>query len=259
MRFVTLVSRRALAMLFVCFGVTLVAFVLTHLVPGNPVAAALGTRAYSDPAIVNAYRETYGLNRPLPVQYGIYLVHLIYGDFGRSLVTGQPVGTDLVERVPASLELALYAMLLATLVGLPLGVLAAVRRGSRLDRALTLLSIGGIATPLFWVGLMFLYLFSFVLGIAPSNGRLSPGVVPPSTIPGLYTIDSVLTGDWATLGGALHHLFLPALVLSLPNTGVILRFTRSAVLEVIGREYITEARAKGLPQRSVLVRYVLRA
>ncbi len=246
-------------MLALCLGITLIAFVLTHVVPGDPVAAALGPKAYSYPTIVKAYREAYGLNEPLPVQYAVYLGHLLHGDLGVSLITQQPVATDLLERIPASFELALYAMIIATAVGVPLGVLAAVRRGSRLDQGLTIGSLGGLATPSFWVGILAIYFFSYVLRIAPSTGRLSPEVFPPPQITGLYTVDALLAGDFPTFLDALHHVILPALVLALPSGAVLLRFTRSAVLEVLNNDYVTAARAKGLPRLSILLRYTFRA
>jgi peptide/nickel transport system permease protein len=256
--FVRLLLRRAAATLFLCVGITFIAFVLTHLVPGDPVAATLGLKAYSDPGIVKAYKAAYGLDKPLPVQYEVYLSHLLHGDLGRSLLTHQAVATDLSTRIPASLELGILAMSIAAAIGLPLGVLAAVRRGSRLDQALTIASLGGIATPSFWIGLIALYVFSFVLQIAPSTGRLSPGLLPPPHVTGMYTIDSLLVGDPATFVDALHHLILPALVLATTNVAVLLRFTRSAVLEVINNDYVTAARAKGLPRAMVIQRYALR-
>lgn len=256
---VRLLIKRALAMVVVTFGISLVAFLLTHVVPSDPVAANLGVRAASNPQVRAAYMARYGLNGPLPVQYWVYLVHLLHGDLGMSQVTRRPVTTDLVQFVPASIELGLLAMTWALIVALPLGLIAAMRRGSVLDSVLNVVSLFGISTPSFWVGLLALLLFSFILGIAPGSGRLSPGVVPPPTVTGMYTVDSLLSGDMSTFWDALHHLILPASVIAFSLFGVLQRFTRTAVLEVIQNDYITAARAKGLKGTTVLVRYVLRA
>ena len=257
--FVRLLLRRALATLVLCFGVTLVAFVLTHLVPGDPAAANLGLRALADPAIVKNFREQYGLDKPLPVQYELYLSHLLHGDLGISQLTHRPVATDLAQFVPASFELGLLAIVLALAIGVPLGMVAAVHKDSWLDNTLSLISLGGVSTPPFWVGLILLYVFAFVLQIAPGSGRLSPGALPPPHVTGMYTIDSLLVGDVGTFGDAIHHLILPASVLAIGGIGILLRFTRSSVLEVIQNDYVTAARAKGLPPMRVLLRYTLRA
>ena len=257
--FVRLLFRRAIATVILCFGITLVAFVLTHLVPGDPAAANLGLRAMANPAIVEAYRAEYGLDKPLPVQYEFYVSHLLHLDLGVSQLTHRPVATDLRQFVPATFELGILAMSIALAIGVPLGLVAAVHKDSVVDQTLSLVSMGGISTPPFWVGLIALYIFSFVFQIAPGSGRLSPGALPPPTVTGMYTVDSLLVGDIGTFGDALHHLILPALVLAIGGVGVLLRFTRSAVLEVIQNDYVIAARAKGLPSTRILLRYTLRA
>jgi peptide/nickel transport system permease protein len=199
------------------------------------------------------------LDKPLVVQYEVYVSHLLHGDLGRSQLTRRPVATDLEQFVPASFELGVLALAMATMVGVPLGLVAALRRGSLLDHVMRLVFLGGISTPAFWVGLIALYVFSFVLQIAPFSGRLSPGFLPPPHTTGLYTIDSLLAGDIDTFGDAVHHLILPAAVLATSTVGVLQRFTRSAVLEIIHNDYITAAKAKGLPPSRILVRYTLRA
>jgi peptide/nickel transport system permease protein len=251
--------RRIAAMVVLSFGISVVAFLLTHLVPGDPVIANLGLRAASNPTVRAAYMARYGLDKPLPVQYEIYATNLLHGDLGQSQLTRRPVTTDLKQFVPASVELGLLAMLIATAVGLPLGLIAAVRRGSILDSALNVTSLFGISTPSFWVGLIGLFIFSFYLNMVPGSGRLSAGALPPPTVTGMYTIDSLLTGDLATFGDAVHHLLLPAVVIAISLFGVLQRFTRSAVLEVINNDYITAARAKGLSGARILLRYTLRA
>ena len=254
-----LTVRRLGAMVVLAFGITLVAFVLTHSVPSDPVRANLGARAAANPVIRKAYMQRYGLDKPLPVQYVIYVENLFHGNLGISQTTGQSVTKDLAETLPASVELGLVAVILSTVVGVPLGLLAAVRRGTFLDSALKVTSLAGMAAPSFWVGLIGIFLFSFVLHIAPSSGRLDPGILPPPHITGMYTLDALLAGDVGTFLDALRHLILPAAVLSLALFGVLQRFTRAAVLEVLENDYVTAARAKGLSGRSVLVRYAFRA
>jgi peptide/nickel transport system permease protein len=257
--FLRLFVRRAIAAVILCIGITLVAFVLTHVIPGNPAAANLGIKGIADPARVQAYNAEYGLDKPLPVQYELYLSHLLHLDLGVSQVTHRPVLTDLEQYVPASFELAVLAMTIAIAVGVPLGLVAATHKDSALDQTISLVTLTGLSMPPFWVGLIAIYVFSFVLGIAPGSGRLSPGAVPPPTITHLYTVDALLAGDLGTFLDALHHLILPALVLAVGGIGVLMRFTRSAVLEVLQSDYIVAARAKGLSSGRILLRYTLRA
>jgi peptide/nickel transport system permease protein len=240
-------------------GVTLVTFVLTNLVPGDPVAANLGQRAAENPATVAAYRAHYGLDRPLPVQYATYLGNLVRGDLGESQQTHRPVLTDLQSAVPATLEIAIGAIVLSVLIGVGFGVIAAVRRGQLADSALRVVSLVGISVPTFWLALVAFYVFSFQLDLAPGSGRLAPATTAPPHVTGLYTLDALLVGEWETFGDALAHLMLPTLVLTLYTVGLLTRFTRSAVLEVLEQDYVRSARAKGLPGRTVLFRYVLRA
>jgi peptide/nickel transport system permease protein len=253
-----LLRRLAVSALLIV-GVTLVTFVLTNLVPGDPVAANLGQRAAENPETVAAYRAHYGLDRPLPVQYATYLGNLVQGDLGESQQTHRPVLTDLQSAVPATLEIAIGAIVLSVLIGVGFGVVAAVRRGRLADSALRLVSLVGISVPTFWLALVAFYVFSFQLDLAPGSGRLAPATTPPPHVTGLYTLDALLAGEWETFGDALAHLMLPTLVLTLYTVGLLTRFTRSAVLEVLEQDYVRSARAKGLPRRTVLFRYVLRA
>jgi peptide/nickel transport system permease protein len=257
--FIRLVFRRAVAAIVLCVGITFVAFTLTELVPADPVAANLGDRVLDSPSIVAAYKAEYGLDKPPPVRYVIYLSHLLRGDLGRSQVTTRPVATDLGQFIPATLELAILAMLIATAIGVPLGLVAAAYRESAIDEMLRVLSLFAISMPAFWVSLIALLIFSFSLGIAPSSGQLSPGATAPPHVTGMYLIDSLLVGDLDTFGDALHHVILPALVLAIGILGVLQRFTRASVLEIINSDYITGARAKGLPAPRILMRYTLRA
>lgn len=245
--------------MFLGLGITFVAFVLTELVPGDPAAANLGQRAIADPAAVQSFRERYGLDKPLPLQYVVYLQHLVGGDLGQSEQSHRPVRTDLSEYVPATAELAVASILIAFTLGITLGVLAAVRRNRLTDQVLRVISLGGISVPTFWLALVALYVFFFKLGWAPGSGRLDPGVLPAPHVSRLYTVDALLAGQFDVLGNATQHLILPACVLAAYNVGLLTRFTRSAVLEVVNNDYVLAARAKGLPERTVILRHVLRA
>ena len=253
------VMRRLAALVGLSIGITLIAFVLTQLVPGDPIRSNLGQLAQSDPQVVAAFRHHYGLDRPLPVQYLRYLGNLVQGDLGESQQTHAPVRHDLAQFVPATAELALTSMLVAVVFGVGLGILAAVRRNRLTDHLLRFVSLGGISVPTFWLALICLYVFFFKLNLVPGAGRLDPGVFAPPHVTGLYTFDALVAGQWATLWDALRHLVLPALVLALFNVGLLTRYTRSAVLEVIEDEYVQAARARGLPERTVVFRYALRA
>jgi peptide/nickel transport system permease protein len=252
------VLRRLVALVFLSLGITLVAFVLTELVPSNAVATNLGEQAAADPAAVAAFRHHYGLDRPFPVRYAIYLDHLVHGDLGQSTLTHGPVTHDLGQFIPATGELALYSILFASVVGIAFGVIAALRRNRPTDHALRVASLAGISMPTFWIALVALYIGFFRLGWFPGAERLDPGVSPPPSVTGLYTIDALLAGNWGLFVQALHHLVLPALVLAAFNVSLLTRFTRSAVLEVIGNDYVRAARAKGLPERTVVLRYIVR-
>jgi peptide/nickel transport system permease protein len=240
-------------------GITLVVFVLTQLVPSNAVATNLGEQAAADPAAVAAFKAHYGLDKPLPVRYGLYLKHLVQGDLGQSSLTHDAVTHDLAQFIPATAELALYSIVIAAFFGITFGVIAALRRNRPTDHVLRVVSLGGISMPTFWIALVALYLGFFKLGWFPGADRLDPGVLPPPHKTGLYTIDALLAGEWGLFVQALHHLVLPALVLAAFSVGLLTRYTRSAVLEVVGNDYVRAARAKGLPERIVVTRYILRA
>ncbi|GGO09484.1 ABC transporter permease [Microbispora bryophytorum] len=250
--------RRIVTALLLTVGITLITFVLTNLVPGDPVAANLGQRAVGDPAIVAQWRADHGLDRPLPQQYLMHLEGLLHGDLGTSQQSHRPVLDDLAESVPATLELAGAAILVSLVLGVGFGVVAALRRDRLSDHVLRVLSLVGISVPTFWLALVAFYVFFFRLQITPGSGRIDPGMTPPPQVTGLYTVDALLSGRWDVLSSAVGHLAAPALVLALYTIGLLTRFTRSAVLEVLGQDYVRAARAKGLPGRVVLFRYVLR-
>jgi peptide/nickel transport system permease protein len=256
---VNFVARRLAALVLLSLGITLIAFLLTHLVPGDPVRANLGQAAQFDPKAIASFRAHYGLDKPLPVQYERYLVHLLPGDLGQSEQTHNAVTHDLGQAIPATAELAVLSIVIALVVGVGFGVLSAIRRNRFTDHLLRFVSLGGISAPTFWLALLALYAFFFRLPWFPGGGRLDPEFTTPPHETGLYTVDAVLNGQWATAANALHHLVLPALVLALANVGLLTRYTRSAILEVIGEDYVQAARAKGMPERTVVWRHALRA
>lgn len=240
------------------WGVTLVTFVLTNLVPADPVAAVLGDAAAADPEVVAQFREELGLDRSLPAQYLLYLQRLVHLDLGTSAQTRRPVLDDLRDAVPATVELALFVLVISVVVGVGIGILAALRHRRFTDDVVRVVSLVGISAPTFWLALIVFYVGFFRLGWFPGSGRLDTQLVPPPQVTGFMTVDSLLAGQTATFVNALGHLLLPGLVLTLYTVGLLARFSRSAVLDVLNQEYVTAARAKGLPSRVVTFRYVLR-
>ncbi|MGP3533922.1 ABC transporter permease [Microbacterium sp. RD1] len=256
-RFARFALQRIVTSLLLMIGVTLVTFALTTIVPGDPIAAALGERAADDQATVAQFKVEHGLDQPLPVQYANYMLHLVQGDLGVSITTRKAVASDLSEALPATIEIAIGAILLSVIIGVTLGTVAAYRRGRATDQALRLVSLAGLSVPTFWLALVAYYLLFFKLRIAPSSGRLSSDFTSPPHVTGLYTVDSLLAGQLDTFLDAAWHLTLPVLVLTLYTVGLLTRFVRTAVLEVLDQDYVRAAQAKGLPRRTV-VSYVLR-
>jgi len=239
-------------------GITLVAFVVTHLVPGDPAAANLGQRAIGDPAAVAAFRHQYGLDRPVPVQYVVYLKNLLHGNLGISEQSHRPVRSDLAEYVPATIELALFAIVLSLVIGVGLGIVAAVNRDRWPDQLIRVVSLAGVSMPIFWVALVAFYLLFYKLGWLPGSGRLDPTQNAPTHLTGMFTVDAALHGQWSLFWSALRHLVLPGLVLAVFTVGTLTRFTRASMLEIMGNDYVRAARLKGLPERVVVLRHVLR-
>ena len=250
--------RRLGTSILLLLGVTIVTFTLTNMVPGDPIAAALGEGASQNPVTVAAYVERHGLDQPLPVQYLTYLGNLVQGDLGTSLTTGRAVTADLAAAIPASVEVAFWAIIVSLGVGTALGTIAAYRRGQVTDQVVRVVSLAGLSIPTFWLALVSFHVFFLQLRIAPGSGRLSPMLTPPPTVTGLYTVDALIAGDFVALADAAAHLMLPVLVLSLFTIGLLTRFVRTAVLEVLSADYIRAARAKGLSGPRVVFDYVLR-
>jgi peptide/nickel transport system permease protein len=249
-------SRLVLAVAMVVLS-SLVVFLIANSVPGDPVLAQLGDIAASNPVIVAAFRQKWGLDLPMWERYWIFLRGMCHGDFGISLVSHRPVLDDIADYAPATLELASVAFLLSLVVGLPLGVLAAVRRDSWIDHLARVTSLIGVSAPTFWLAFIMLALFYGGLGIAPGPGQLDASSLPPERITGILLIDTAWQGDWDTFRDAVAHLVLPSIVLASATLGLITRTTRAAMLEALSQDYVQVARAKGLRARIVVLGHAL--
>ena len=237
-------------------GMTLLAFFLIRLVPGDPIETMAGERGI-DPARHAALLKEYGLDKPLFVQYGIYIGRVLHGDLGKSVITQEPVIREFIALFPATVELALCAIVFALIVGIPAGIIAAVRRNSLFDHGVMATSLTGYSMPIFWWGLLLILFFSVQLGWTPVSGRISVQYfVEPVTC--FLLIDSLLSDDKGAFWSALQHLILPAIVLGTNPLAVVARMTRSAMLEVLGEDYIRTARAKGLSKMRVVGLHALR-
>ena len=248
---------RRLALIIPTFvGVTLLTFALIRLVPGDPIELLVGERGI-DPARHAALRAELGLDRPLLEQYGIYIGDVLSGDLGRSIVTKTPVLEEFLTLFPATIELSVMAILLAITLGIPIGILAAVRRGTVFDYATMSISLTGYSMPIFWWGLLLILVFSVDLGLTPVSGRISV-IFYIQPVTGFLLIDTLIAGDTEAFFSALHHLILPAIALGTIPLATIARMTRSSMLEVLGEDYIRTARAKGLPPLRVIGLHALR-
>ncbi|WP_173934414.1 ABC transporter permease subunit [Chelativorans sp. Marseille-P2723] len=248
---------RRLAVLIPTFiGVSIIAFAFIRVLPGDPVVLLSGERGMS-PERHALIMQQLGFDRPLYIQYLDYLAGVLSGDFGNSIVTRRPVLDDFLALFPATLELSLCAILIAVVLGVPLGILSAVRRGSWLDQTIMGAALVGYSMPIFWWGLLLIILFSGVLGWTPVSGRISLLYFFPS-VTGFMLIDSLLSGQAGAFKSAVAHLILPSIVLATIPLAVIARQTRSAMLEVLSEDYVRTARAKGLPPRRVIGLHALR-
>ena len=239
-------------------GVIVVAFLVAHMVPADPLAVVLSDQATKDPSIRAAYMKRWGLDRPLPEQFLVYLANVAHGDLGESFTTRRPVLRDLAQFLPATIELACGALAVSVAFGVPLGVWAAVRHNRSADHAARLLSLVGAASPIFWTGLIALYVFYYLLRWAPGPGQVDPRQALPPAVTGFLIADSLIAGRVDVFLSALAHLVLPALVLGWFIMGLIARTTRSALLEVLKADFVRTARAKGLEDRRVVGFHALR-
>jgi peptide/nickel transport system permease protein len=249
------VVRRLMLLVPILLGVSILIFFWVHALPGNPASALLGERA--TPQLVKQYKERYGLDKPMPVQYWEYLKVTLHGDLGVSIVTRQTVVSEIKRRFPATVELALGAMIFAVTLGIPLGFFAAKRYGGVFDHLSLVGSLIGISIPIFFLAIILKYFFSVRWQLLPSVGRediLSDAEHPTN----FYILDAIITRDWNALWDTIQHLILPAIALGSIPLAVIMRITRASVLDVQNEDYVRTARAKGLPPRTVDRRHVMR-
>jgi peptide/nickel transport system permease protein len=239
----------------VLLGVITVVFVALRLIPGDPAIALAGDKASA--AQIEQMREALGLNRPLPVQYVEFVTNILTGQLGTSIRTRASISKELPENFAPTVELSLAALLIAVAVGLPTGILAAIRRGTVLEQAMMIGSLFGVSMPVFWIGLMLIYVLGAQAGLFPLSGTISTTISVP-LVTHLYTVDSLLAGDLTAFKDVLAHLILPAVTLSTVTMAIVSRMARSSMLEVLGRDYLTTARAKGLRERSVVTRHALK-
>lgn len=252
-----MIARRLLLALPGIAGVIVATFLLNRALPGDPAAYFAGPAATQQ--AVEEIRVSLGLDRSLPEQFILYMRDLARGDLGRSLTTGQPVLADLLARLPASLELTLLGLSLALLIALPLGILSATRPGSWIDHLARILTTAGVSLPIFFTGLVLVYVFYFLLGWAPAPiGRLDAFSSPPKTVTGFFLVDSMLAHDPALFWAVLRQLTLPAATLGVFAMAPIARMTRAAMLGVLSSDFIRTARASGLSPGTVLFVYALR-
>jgi ABC-type dipeptide/oligopeptide/nickel transport system permease component len=251
------IGKRLVTVIPTLIGVVIVTFLLTRVLPGDPAIYFAGPAA--TPQSIADIRKTLGLDRPLPEQFLRYVDDLAHGDFGNSLTTGQPVIEEITSRLPASAELTLVGLVLSMLIAVPLGVLAAVRQGSWIDHLCRVVATAGVSLPVFFTGLLLVYVFYFLLGWAPAPiGRLDAFYTAPTHYTGFYLIDSLVTGDFDTFRAALSQLILPALTLGIFSLAPITRMTRASMLAVLASDFVRTARASGLSNRTVILTYAFR-
>ncbi len=252
-----ILSKRFLLVIPNLIGVVIVSFLLTRALPGDPAAYFAGPAATKE--AIEQVRKNLGLDKPLPVQFVDYVRELAKGNLGNSLTTGQPVLTELKNRLPASAELTLFGLILSMAIAIPLGILAAVKQGSWIDHACRVVTTAGVSLPVFFTGLLLVYVFYFLLGWAPAPlGRLDVFFSAPPFITGFYLIDSLLTANVETFRAALGQLLLPGLTLCVFSLAPIARITRASMLAVLASDFVRTARASGLSARTVILVYAFR-
>jgi peptide/nickel transport system permease protein len=249
------VVRRLMLLVPILVGLSILVFLWIHALPGSPAEALLGERA--TPATIKSFKHQYGLDKPIYSQYFAWAKTTLKGDFGYSITDRRKVTTDFWERFPATVELAVAAMFVAILLGIPLGFIAAKRYGSWLDHSSLVASLIGISTPVFFLAIILKYVFAVKLHWLPTVGRISVLIDTPHPT-NFYVIDAIVSGDWSALWDVIQHLILPALALGSIPLAIVARITRAAVLDVQNEDYVRTARAKGLAPRIVDRRHVLR-
>jgi ABC-type dipeptide/oligopeptide/nickel transport system permease component len=251
------IVRRLVLLIPVIIGVTIITFVVSHVIPADPARAFAGGPK-AQPETIARIRAELHLDKPIWEQYFYYLNDLIHFNLGKSYLEDRPVTDALAQYFPATFELTIFAMLIAVPLGIAGGIVSAIRQNKLSDHFTRIIAIVGYSLPIFWLALMLQYVFAYIFPIFPLEGRLSVGMAPPGPISGFFVIDSILTGNIGTLASSLLHLILPAFTLGFATLAIILRMTRSSMLEVMGTDYIRTARAKGLTERKVIYRHGLR-
>lgn len=248
------IMKRILLLIPVLLGVSIIIFAIMRVFAPDPAGIVLGQHATE--ASMEEWREANGLNEPVVVQYVQYMKGVLTGDFGNSYYTKKPVAKEIFSRFPATIELALCAILIASLLGILLGVISAVKKNSIVDYMSMIVSLIGVSMPIFWLGILLIILFSGVLGWLPPQGRIET-LLRPESVTGLYLIDSLLEGNIPSFVSTLKHLVLPSLALALYSMAIIARMTRSTMLETLSQDYIRTARAKGIVERRVISKHAL--
>ena len=254
MRELVLTLNRLLWLAPTLLGLLAITFTISHIIPADPIAFIAGDNASAEQ--IAALKAKFGVDKPIPMQLWNYVAGVVQGDFGVSLYTQRPIADDLASRLPATLELAFVSILLSAVIGVPLGVLAAVNRNSWLDHVLRIFTVSGLAIAAFWLAILFQLLFAMEWGATPLQGRIDGW--GPDTVTGFFLIDSIWTGDWEAFRSAAHHMVLPAVTLAFPAMATVMRFTRAGVLDAINSNYVDYQNAMGVPRRVVVWRYVLR-
>jgi peptide/nickel transport system permease protein len=249
------IIRRILILIPTLLGVSVIVFLMLHLTPGDPAELLLGERA--TPQALDELREHLGLKEPLYVQYGMFLKRLMQGDLGETIWTRQKVWTEVTQRFPATIELSVAALAISCFFGIVFGIVSATRQYSIFDYLSMLGALAGVSMPIFWLGLVFMLIFSLNLGWLPLSGRLSIGV-DLDVITNFYILDAILTRNWTALKDAVWHIILPAVTLSTIPTAIVARMTRSAMLDVLRQDYIKTAKAKGLSKLMIIFKHALR-
>ena len=247
--------KRLLLLFFVLWGITTVVFIIINVVPRNPAIAMAGS--WADEEQREKFKERWGLNKPVLERYFHFYYYLLQGDLGTSIRTERPVITEVVQKFPATFELATFSIIISFLIGIPLGIISAVKRNKLIDQLTRFIALIGVPMPNFWLGLILLYIFYYLLGFV-GPGRISSSSLVPENITGFYLLDSILTLNVRSFFDSLKHLLLPSIALGFFGIGIVTRMTRSTMLDVLHQDYIKAARAKGLPNRIVLYRHALK-
>ena len=252
------IGRRLLLAIVVLAIVSIGTFAMSHAVPGSPVDVIIGERQAADPTIRAAVEKKWGLDKPLPLQFAYYVKNLFTGNLGTSVTTRRPVTTDLKQFVPGTLELAIFSMFFSIGVGVPLGIIAATRYNRWPDHLARFIALIGTSVPVFWLGLLVLYVFFYRLHWLPGPGQLDVGMKKPPHHTGMVTLDALIDRDWPALKSVLRHIIMPAAVLGSYAMGIIARMLRSSLLAALGDDYVRTGRAKGLSERNVVIGHALR-